>query len=161
MNEQQRVRQMQAIHMEYARKVREGIYPPLHPEAGEGCHLWATQTLGRLIPTLKICTDYELNVLRDRLNGKDGKLLLRVRAEFERLDIGRPDQWIARCADSDSFRAWRGQTLETLPVSQLYRLLKMLERRSPGKRVTSHYAGNYSSGHYERREVPLFPEARA
>ncbi len=139
MNEQQRTRQMQAIHIQYARMIKDGVLSPLHADAHEGCHIWASEITGRAISTLKACTDFELNNLRDRLNGKDGKLLVRVRAEFERLAIRDPNKWIARCAENDTFARWRGLTLEQLPVSQQYRLLKMLERRSPGKRVVTDY----------------------
>ena len=133
MTPEQRTRQQQAIHIDYARKIREGIYAPLAKTIGDGCHLWATEVLGRLVPSLKTCSDYELNILRDTLNGKDSKILERLKAEFDRCRISAPQAWIAACARSGTFSSWRGKTLSQLPVSQQYLLLKMLERRKAGQ----------------------------
>jgi hypothetical protein len=127
MNDPQRKKQMQAVHIQHGQMVRDGVLP------GGSCHEWASAVLGRVVSTLTTLADHELNALRDRLQGKDGKLLARVKQEFDRVGIQRPDAWVKRCADSESFRAWRGRTLESLPVSQLYRLLKMLERRSSSR----------------------------
>jgi len=129
MTPEQRTKQMQAIHIQYSQMVRDGILP-----ADRDCHLWASEILGRIVPTLKACEDHELNALRDRLQGKDGKLLSRVLQEFERCGIKNPNAWVASLAKGDRFQRWRNCTLETLPISQLYRCLKMLERRSNGAR---------------------------
>jgi hypothetical protein len=140
MNEQQRSAQIRAIVIEYKRQVSEGILQPLHVDPNESRYLWAYRVLGRIIPSFNVLTDWELNILRDTLNGKACKLLSRAKEEFERCGIQYPDRWIARCAQSDSFRAWRGKTLETLPAPQLYRLVKILERRGSARNISERSA---------------------
>lgn len=130
MDKIQRSRQMQAIHATYARMIKDGALPPLHAQTGESCHLWATQTLGRLIPSLSCCSDFELNILRDRLNGKVHKIWDKVLFVAEAAGIRDLNAWVARVAQSEH-NAWlRGCDPEKLPVSKQWRLLKMLETRS-------------------------------
>lgn len=129
MDEIQRKRQMGAIHSQYRAMLSNGTLQQLHADPGEGIHIWATQVLGRVVSTLTACSDFELNALRDRLNGKDPKLMERVLWEFKRVGIQHPDNWIAYVAKGPQFARWRGLTVDQLPMNQLYRLLKMLETR--------------------------------
>lgn len=153
MNNAQRTRQMQAIHIEYARLWKEGTLQALHTEARESCHLWATAILGRLVPTLKTLSDYELNTLRDALTGKDSKILQRITQEFEKCGIKNPEAWVATLAKSDSMKAWRGLSIAKLPVSQQYRLLKMLERRGSSRARTQRVQNTRSRGRVTGRAM--------
>lgn len=128
MTAQQRTKQMQAIHIDYSRKVSDGVLQQINPDVHEGCHVWATLTLGRLISTLKACTDFELNALRDTLNGKPPKIHARLRDVLTRTKKN-PDQWINwMMHHAPAFKRYADEnttyTVETIPLIEAYRLLR-------------------------------------
>lgn len=78
MNAEQRRRQTVAICVEYKKLVANGVLQQLADDIDESRKLWATKVLCRLIPSLTTCTDFELNILRDILNGKHPKIVARL-----------------------------------------------------------------------------------
>jgi len=135
MTPEQRKRQMQAIHIQFKRHQADGVL------AFDTCHLWASQVIGRLISTLDACSDFELNYLRDALNGKAPKIVEKIHEMARQAGIGDLHYWMAKLAESKSFAwlrgpaqrpdgsLWRAARVHELPVSKQYRLLKLLERR--------------------------------
>lgn len=125
MNAQQRTRQMQAIHIQFKRHQADGVL------AFDTCHLWASSVIGRVISTLDACSDFELNYLRDCLNGKQPKLLDKIRRVQVCAGIRDLGAWMQAVAKSEA-NAWlRGFAQpEDMPVSKQYRLLKMMEART-------------------------------
>jgi hypothetical protein len=131
MNDLQRKRQMQAVHAQFKRMAADGTLSGVRTDS---CHLWATDVLGRVISTLTACADFELNALRDTLNGKPPKIHARLRDVLERT-VKNPDGWVnymmhnapkyARYAD----RAIT-YTVEAVPLIEAYRLLMQSESRS-------------------------------
>ncbi|HEY3321702.1 MAG TPA: hypothetical protein VGP72_14625 [Planctomycetota bacterium] len=129
MTEAQRAAQIRAIVIEYKRQVEEGLRERLHLDIDESRKIWAYNTLGRVVPTFNVLKDWEVNLLRDLLNGKPNKMVVRAQELAPLCGVHNLDAWIAGCAEKPSFEKWRGHTLATLPAPQVYRLVKTLETR--------------------------------
>ncbi len=124
MNAEQRQRQIVAIHIRFKQELEAG-----HLNFSDA-HEWATDVCGRLVPSLKVCSDFELNMLRDRLEGKTPKMLDKLQRIAAAAGVRNLQAWMDACARNDSMAWLRGQTPESLPVSKLWRLCKMLESRA-------------------------------
>ncbi len=104
----------------------------------ESPYLWASGVLGRVISTLTACRDFELNALRDMLNGKPPKIHARLRDVLSKTKKN-PDQWVNwMMHNAPKFERYREQsthyTVETLPLVEAYRLLIQEEPRAGGYR---------------------------
>jgi len=134
MTPEQRTKQMQAVHIEYARLVSKGILPLLVHETRDSCHLWATDILGRLVSTLKALSDFELNALRDTLTGKPPKIHARLRDVLTHTKK-EPDAWVNwMLHHAPAFKRYARAdvtyTVESVPLIEAFRMLKMEEARS-------------------------------
>jgi len=134
MTPEQRTKQMQGVHIEYARLVSNSILPLLTNSTRDSCHLWATEVLGRLVSTLKALSDFELNALRDTLSGKPPKIHARLRDVLTHTKKD-PDAWVDwMLHHAPAFKRYarpdRKYTVETVPLIEAFRMLKQEEARS-------------------------------
>lgn len=125
MNPAQRTRQQQTCHIRFKQLQSDGVLSvSLTP------YQYAREVLGKKVESFKDLTDCELNALRDALEGKPRKLLDKLYQSAERAGIKDLARWMqAVAARSPSFAWLRGHRPETLPVSQQWRLAKLIERR--------------------------------
>lgn len=133
MTPEQRTKQMQGVHIEYARLVSKGILPLLAHETRDSCHLWATEELGRLVSTFKALSDFELNALRDTLAGKPPKIHARLRDVLAHTKKD-PDSWVDwMMHHAPNFKRYarpdRKYTVEAVPLIEAFRMLKQEEAR--------------------------------
>jgi hypothetical protein len=126
MDERQRTRQQQACHIKFKQLERDGTFPQ-----GVTCYTLATEIAGREIASLKELSDWELNALRDRLEGKPNKMLAKISRLAPEAGIQDLNRWMAQVGATSETLAWmRGHTPETLPLKKQFHLLKILERRA-------------------------------
>ena len=135
----QRINQMQAICAEYRKQVSNDVLPKLAEDVDESRRLWATEKLCRLIPSLKVCSDFELNILRDILNGKPPKIHARLRDMLNVTKTHPNDYVTALMSRDERFKRYRPAepkryTVEELPLICAYIILKQEETRSYGYR---------------------------
>ena len=128
MNNVSRIRQQQACHIKFKELQRDNVIP-----AGITCYDYAREICGRPVSSLKELQDWQLNALRDRLEGKDTKMLARLLAEAERGGIKDLAAWMLAVSRANNMAWLRGHRPETLPANAAWRLLMILERRGRGK----------------------------
>lgn len=138
MNELQRKAQMRAVIVEYNKLVGSGMLPLLDDDLNSSRYLWASETVGRLVPTFEVLSDFELNALRDTLNGKPPKVHARLRDLLARTKKN-PDAWVNYMMHhAPAFKRYRvanrDYTVETVPLVEAWRMLKQEELRSTGYR---------------------------
>jgi hypothetical protein len=127
MNAEQRTRQQQACHIKFKELQSASVIPD-----GMTCYDYAREITGQPVSSLKELSDWQLNALRDRLEGKDTKMLARLLAEAERGGIRDLAAWMLAASRSANMAWLRGHRPETLPANAAWRLLMILERRGRG-----------------------------
>lgn len=135
MNSDQRRAQVQAVIAQYKKMVSGGALAQLADDIDQSRYLWASEVLCRLVSTLKTIHDFELNVLRDTLNGKVTKIHARLRDVLSQSKSS-PDNyanWMMH--NAEGFGRYREPaktyTVETIPLIEAFRMLKQEEARSP------------------------------
>ena len=148
----QRTRQQQACHIRFKQLQGDGVAP-----VGLTVHDYARQVCGRPVDTLKQLEDWELNALRDRLEGKKNKALEKLIEVAAQAGIGNLDAWIRGVDNSPSFAFLRGHTAETLPMASQWRLARCLSaRRNPTCRNPSRMTNTAPCAQSHRNEPTLF-----
>lgn len=125
MDDRQRLRQMQACHVQYKRLQAEGV---LDDEVT--IYRYAECVTGREVLSLKELSNVELNALRDCLQGKPSKVRDKLADAAEKAGILDLTAWMRGAARKGSMRFLRGYTPDTLPVRRAWRLVKILETRT-------------------------------
>ncbi len=124
MDAAQRIKQEQACHIRFKQLQREGTIP-----AAFTVYDYARQITGEAVDSLKVLKDWELNALRDRLEGKPNKGLDKLSELAAAAGIEDLDGWIRRAAASGAFAYLRGHTAETLPLRLQWQLGRCLSTR--------------------------------
>jgi hypothetical protein len=124
MDAAQKTRQAQACHIRFKQCQADGFAP-----AGLTVYDYAFQLLGRHVDSLKSLEDWELNALRDRLEGKPNKILEKLNAAATDAGIDDLAGWMKHASVSSSFAYLRGHTPETLPLGLQWRLARCLLTR--------------------------------
>jgi hypothetical protein len=129
MKAEQRKKQMIAVHAQFKRMTSDGVL------AHTDCHVWASEVLGHLISTLTTCSDFELNALRDILNGKPPKIHARLRDVLEKQGKKSADNWCNwMMHNTPKYARYRNfatrYTVETIPLVEAYRMLLQVEPRN-------------------------------
>ena len=129
MDEAQKTRQAQACHIRFKQMQRDGFVP-----AHSSVYDYAFQVLGRKIDSLKTLEDWELNALRDRLEGKPNKILEKLQAAASAAGILDLAAWMVQASRSATFAYLRGFAPEMLPLGKQWRLTQCLCTRGRSAR---------------------------
>ena len=124
MTENQRIRQMQACHATFKRYQSEGMIP-----VAISLYDYALSVIGRRVESLKKLSDVELNALRDRLEGKENKGLLKLHDAARLAGIEDLAGWMKSNSAHEGFAYLRGYTPEMLPFNFQWRLTNCLLAR--------------------------------
>jgi len=126
MDDRQRIRQMQVCYIRWRTMQVDGIAPE-----GVTLHDFASTIVGGKVASLKELADWELNALRDRLEGKGNKILDKLFAAARAAGIEDLASWMRALSErSGAFRFCRGHRPETLPLPSQWRLLKLIATRA-------------------------------
>jgi hypothetical protein len=128
MDATQRIRQAQACHIRFKELVSSGIVPE-----GITVYDYAFQILSRRVESLKTLEDWELNALRDRLEGKENKGLRKLNETAAAAGIASLAGWMRHMSKRPAFAYLRGYSPETLPADRQWRLAKCLGTRSKAR----------------------------
>jgi len=129
MDEAQKTRQAQACHIRFKQMQREGFVPE-----NLSVYDYAFQLLGRKTDSLKALEDWELNALRDRLEGKPNKILEKLQDAARAARILDLAAWMLQASRSAGFSYLRGFTPDTLPLGKQWRLAQCLCTRGGAPR---------------------------
>lgn len=125
MNAAQRTKQQQCCHMTFKRLVRHGVLPGTMT-----VYEMASQLTGREIRSLTWLRDYELNALRDILEGKGTRLANKCHELARAAGIEDLAAWMRdQAARRDGLRWMIGHTAETLPLPLQHQLAVLLSAR--------------------------------
>lgn len=126
MNTVQRTRQQKACHIRFKQLQREGVIPDAF-----NVYEYARHIVAREIGSLKELKDWELNALRDTLEGKPNKMAEKLLTAAVAAGIRDLEAYLRKLATSPVFSSFRGYTLETLPLTLQWRLLNCIGTRVP------------------------------
>ena len=160
MDDRQRLNQMRAICAEYRRQVNASVLWPLHEDMDESRKIWASEKLCRLISSLTVCSDVELNALRDILNGKPPKIHARLRVLLSATKSFPDDYVTALMSRDERFTRFRSKEpkryrVEDLPIHCAYVILKQEESRSYKHNQRK---GNWKPLRQDRKATNVQPE---